>query len=81
MGEKKYRIGEINHKGYYKEMPVDPRSLLSSIIFEVLHKRGFAVEFCTAISKEVFKLVGFAYVDDSDLLQLGTDPIEVLTSM
>ena len=43
-------------------------SLLSSIIFEVLHKRGFAVELCTTISKEVFKLVGFAYVDDSNLL-------------
>ena len=29
-------------------------SLLSSIIFEILHKRGFAVEFCTSISKELF---------------------------
>ena len=56
-------------------------SLLSSIIFEVLHKRGFAVEFCTSISKEVFKLVGFAYVDDSDLMQMGSDPVEVLSSM
>ena len=56
-------------------------SLLSSIIFDVLHKRGFAVEFCTTVSKEVFKLVGFAYVDDSDLLTIGSDPIEVLTSM
>ena len=43
-------------------------SLLSSMIFEVLHKRGFAVKFCTTISREVFKPVGFAYVDDSDLL-------------
>ena len=56
-------------------------SLVSSIIFEILHKRGFAVEFCTTISKETFKLVGFAYVDDSDLLQTGSDPREVLTSM
>ena len=56
-------------------------SLISSIIFEVLHKRGFAVKFCTSISKEIFKLVGFAYVDDSDLLQIGSDPVEVLSSM
>ena len=56
-------------------------SLISSIIFEVLHKRGFAVEFCTSISRELFKLVGFAYVDDSDLMQMGSDPVEVLSSM
>ena len=56
-------------------------SLLSSIIFEILHKRGFAVEFCTAISKELFCLVGFAYVDDSDLIQTGSNPVQVLNSM
>ena len=56
-------------------------ALVSSIIFEILHKRGFAVEFCTSISQEVFKLVGFAYVDDSDLIQTGTNPIDVLASM
>ena len=56
-------------------------ALVSSIIFEILHKRGFAVPFCTSISQEVFKLVGFAYVDDSDLIQTGTNPIEVLASM
>ena len=56
-------------------------ALVSSIIFEILHKRGFAVDFCTTLSKEVFKLVGFAYVDDSDLIQTGSDPITVLASM
>ena len=39
------------------------------------------VEFYTAIFKELFKLVGFAYVNDSDLLQTGLDPIAVLASM
>ena len=56
-------------------------ALVSSIIFEILHKRGFAVKFCTTLSKEVFKLVGFAYVDDSDLIQTGSNPITVLSSM
>ena len=39
------------------------------------------MEFCTSISRELFKLVGFAYVDDSDLMQMGSDPVEVLSSM
>ena len=45
--------------------------LVSSVIFEVLHKRGFAVQICTSVSKETFKLVGFSYVDDCDLIQSG----------
>ena len=56
-------------------------TLVSSVIFEVLHKRGFAVEFCTTISKEIFKLVGFAYVDDCYLIQVGDNPLTVLSSM
>ena len=56
-------------------------ALLSSIIFDCLHKRGFGTQFCTSLSKQVFCLVGFAYVDDCDLVQSGTDPIEVLSSM
>ena len=55
--------------------------LVSSVIFEVLHKRGFAVQICTSVSKETFKLVGFSYVDDCDLIQSGLNPVEVLRSM
>ena len=43
--------------------------LISSIVFEILHKRGFAVEICTSISKHLFYMVGFVYIDDSDLIQ------------
>ena len=56
-------------------------SLLSSIIFEILHERGFSIKFCTSISKELFCLVGFVHVDDSDLIQTGSDPGQVLNSM
>ena len=56
-------------------------SLLSSTISEILYKRGFAFEFCNSISKELFCFVGFAYVDDSDLIQKGSDPGQVLNSM
>ena len=35
----------------------------------------------SSISKQLFTLIGFAYVDDCDLFQVGCDPLEVLTSM
>ena len=47
-------------------------TILSSVIFEILHKRGFATKHCTAISKQVFHLIGFTYVDDCDLVQSPT---------
>ena len=56
-------------------------ALISTIIFEILHKRGFAVQICNSISKQLFYLVGFAYVDDCDLIQSGSTPQEVLGSM
>lgn len=56
-------------------------SALSPVVFKILHKRGFGCKIITSISKQLFTLVGFAYVDDCDLMQTGCDPIEVLTSM
>ena len=54
---------------------------LSSIVFKVLHKNGHSDSFCSAISKQLFLLVGFAYVDDCDIIQSGTDPLTVARSM
>ena len=34
-----------------------------------------------AFSKQLFTIVGYAYVDDCDLFQVGDDPVAVLTSM
>ena len=56
-------------------------SVLSLVIFEILHTRGFGTPFCSALSKQLFLLVGFSYVDDCDMFQCGTDPTEVLKSM
>ena len=56
-------------------------SLLSSIIFECLHKQGHSTFFCSAISRQLFSILGFMYVDDCDLFQTGSDPKEVLESM
>ena len=56
-------------------------SVLSLVIFEILHDKGFGVEFCSTISRELFLLVGFLYVDDCDLIQSGEDPLTVARSM
>ena len=56
-------------------------TILSSVVFEILHQRGFSVKFCSALSKQVFFLIGFSYVDDCDLIQSGSSPIAVLQSM
>ena len=56
-------------------------AVLSSVIFDILHKRGFGVPFCSTLSKVLFIIVGFSYVDDCDLFRCGEDPAEVLASM
>lgn len=56
-------------------------SIISSVIFACLHSRGHSVFFCSAISKQLFALVGFMYVDDCSLFQCGSDPQVVLDSM
>ena len=56
-------------------------TLISSLVFDILRQNGYSNSFCSAISKEQFMLVGFAYVDDCDLIQSGQDPLEVAKSM
>ena len=56
-------------------------SILRSIIFEILSKRGFSVHFCSSLSKSLFTLLGFSYVDDCDLLQAKDTPEETIQSM
>ena len=41
-------------------------SVLSSVIFKILHKRGLSSNITSKISKQLFVLIGFAYVDDCD---------------
>ena len=56
-------------------------SVLSSVIFEILHDKGFGVEFCSTVSKQLFLVVSFLYVEDCDLIQSGEDPLTVARSM
>ena len=56
-------------------------SILSSIIFEILHTRGYSVDFCSSLLKSLFSLMGFSYVDDCDLLQSQNDLASTLQSM
>ena len=56
-------------------------SILSSIIFDILSKRGFSVQFCSSLSKSLFAILGFSYVDNCDLLQAKDTPEERIQSM
>ena len=56
-------------------------SILCSTVFEVLHHLGFGSVFCYALSSGLFRLCGFAYVDDCDLLYLGDDVDEVFNGL
>ena len=49
-------------------------STLSSVVFDILHKRGFKSNIISSISKQLFTLVGFAYVDDYDLIHIEDNP-------
>ena len=48
-------------------------SIVCSTIFEILHDQGFGSVFCYALSRGLYCLCGFAYVDDCDLFYLGND--------
>ena len=47
-------------------------SVLSSVLFSILQDKGFTSSFINALTNELFHLSGFAYVDDCDMIQLGT---------
>ena len=75
-------IGSSHPKEYCRAMPVDQLfGPFSSVIFEILHEKGFGVEIRSAVSKPLFLLIGFSYVDDCDLIQSGEDPLTVARSM
>ena len=56
-------------------------SIVCSTIFEVLHKEGYSSIFCYALSRGLYEICGFAYVDDCDLFFLGKDADEVFDGL
>jgi len=56
-------------------------STITSVIVKILGGKGFSKRFCSAISRNVFLIVCFTFVDDWDLIQSGQDPHEVAASM
>ena len=56
-------------------------SILCSTIFEVLHSEGYSSVFIYAISRGIYELCGFAYVDDCDLFFLGNDADEIFDGL
>ena len=56
-------------------------SIICSTIFDILHKNGYGSSFCYAISRGLYTICGFAYVDDCDLFYLGNTPDEIIIGM
>ena len=56
-------------------------SILCSTIFEILHKEGYSSRFCYALSRGMYEICGFAYVDDCDLFYLGEDADEIFEGL
>ena len=56
-------------------------AVLSSTIFEILHAEGYGTSFMFALSRGLFQLCGFSYVDDCDLLHIGDDVIVVAAQL
>ena len=48
-------------------------TVVNLVVFNILRHKGHGSQFCTALSKEMFVLIGFSYVDDCDLIQTGQD--------
>ena len=85
-----YGLSEASYGGLSKKFRKPPQgmgqgngsgpsvwAILSSTIFEELHTKGYSTRFCMALSKGLFKMCGFAYVDDSDLIADGNNEEEV----
>ena len=56
-------------------------SILSSTVFEELRAKGFSTDFCYALSTGLYRLCGFSYVDDCDLIADGDTVDEVYTKL
>jgi hypothetical protein len=47
-------------------------AVVSSPVLQILRQEGYEAYFKAAISGEQIRLVGYAFVDDTDLIQTGT---------
>ena len=52
---------------------------ISSVIFKIPHKRQFTSAMTASISKQLFTIIWFAHVNDCDIFQIGSNPVEFLT--
>jgi exonuclease III len=56
-------------------------AILSSVIFKILESKGLQNIFASSITQVILKLAGFAYVDDSDLIQVADSTQQVARKM
>ena len=48
-------------------------AVVSSLILQILKEDGFGTFFQTALSQQLIRIVGYAFVDDTDLIQTSKD--------
>lgn len=48
-------------------------TIISSMLFSILKTQNFRNSFISSIKKVILELTGFAYVDDTDLIQVGNN--------
>jgi hypothetical protein len=46
-------------------------AVISSPLLQIMKEEGFGTFFCTSITDDKIQLVGYAFVDDTDLVQTG----------
>jgi hypothetical protein len=58
-------------------------AVVSTLFLNVLRSKGFGCEFCFSLSSTYYNFVGYAFVDDTDLIQssLNSDSTAALDKM
>jgi Reverse transcriptase (RNA-dependent DNA polymerase). len=56
-------------------------TIISSVLFSILRDKNFHNTFTSVIQKIQLKLAGFAYVDDTDLIQIGNKMVVAVRRM
>jgi hypothetical protein len=54
---------------------------ISSVLLQIMEAKGFGAQLHGAITKKLCSLVGYAFVDDTDLVHTAKDPSETITDL
>ena len=68
-------VNELPMQGVYQGNGAGPIiwTVVSSPLLQILKEDGFGTFFQTALSNHLIRIVGYAFVDDTDLIQTAKD--------